>query len=122
MASRFGGAFWCHALCPVLLRTCEYHLILILAYTSVEVQINGTPEREKSGMCVVIPTDASVSPLQQKSRRGKVFGRVNCKNIKQDCPNLDCDDPILLPGHCCRTCHKGKHLLTHSQRWLVSKN
>ncbi|CAG06381.1 unnamed protein product, partial [Tetraodon nigroviridis] len=42
----------------------------------------------------------------QKSRRGKVFGKVNCKNIKQDCPNLDCDDPVLLPGHCCKTCPK----------------
>ncbi|XP_041851817.1 chordin [Melanotaenia boesemani] len=40
----------------------------------------------------------------QKGRRGKVFGKVNCKNIKQDCPNPDCDDPILLPGHCCKTC------------------
>uniref|UniRef100_A0A3B4VLM9 Chordin n=1 Tax=Seriola dumerili TaxID=41447 RepID=A0A3B4VLM9_SERDU len=34
----------------------------------------------------------------QKSRRGKVFGKVNCKNIKQDCPDPNCDDPILLPG------------------------
>lgn len=42
----------------------------------------------------------------QKSRRGKVFGKVNCKNIKQDCPDPDCDDPILLPGHCCKTCPK----------------
>ncbi|TKS81442.1 Chordin Protein chordino [Collichthys lucidus] len=43
----------------------------------------------------------------QKGRRGKVFGKVNCKNIKQDCPDLDCDDPVLLPGHCCKTCPKG---------------
>ncbi|XP_013878343.1 chordin, partial [Austrofundulus limnaeus] len=43
----------------------------------------------------------------QKSRRGKVLGKVNCKNIKQDCPELDCDDPVLLPGHCCKTCPKG---------------
>ncbi|XP_008283008.1 chordin isoform X2 [Stegastes partitus] len=43
----------------------------------------------------------------QKSRRGKVFGKVNCKNIKQDCPDPDCADPILLPGHCCKTCPKG---------------
>ncbi|XP_003968786.2 chordin [Takifugu rubripes] len=40
----------------------------------------------------------------QKSRRGKVFGKVNCKNIKQDCPDLGCEDPVLLPGHCCKTC------------------
>ncbi|CAL8234909.1 unnamed protein product, partial [Arctogadus glacialis] len=42
----------------------------------------------------------------QKGRRGKVFGKVNCKNIKQDCPEPDCDHPILLPGHCCKTCPK----------------
>ncbi|KAK1899935.1 Chordin [Dissostichus eleginoides] len=43
----------------------------------------------------------------QKSRRGKVFGKVNCKNIKQDCPELDCSDPVLRPGHCCKTCPTG---------------
>ncbi|MEQ2306173.1 hypothetical protein AMECASPLE_005435 [Ameca splendens] len=42
----------------------------------------------------------------QKSRRGKVSGKVNCRNVKQDCPNLECDDSVLLPGHCCRTCPK----------------
>lgn len=81
----------------------------------------GSTDQWDSREGVVNQTDASVSPLQQKSRRGKVFGRVNCKNIKQDCPSLDCDDPILLPGHCCKTCHKGKSLLTHSHHWLVSK-
>lgn len=36
-----------------------------------------------------------------------MFGKVNCKNIKQDCPDPDCDDPVLRPGHCCKTCPKG---------------
>ncbi|XP_056297650.1 chordin isoform X1 [Pseudoliparis swirei] len=44
---------------------------------------------------------------EPKSRRGKVLGKVNCKNVKQDCPVLDCEEPVLLPGHCCRTCPKG---------------
>nr|XP_055053605.1 chordin isoform X1 [Misgurnus anguillicaudatus] len=44
---------------------------------------------------------------QQRSRRGKVFGKVSCRNMKQDCPEPTCDDPILLPGHCCKTCPKG---------------
>uniref|UniRef100_A0A3Q1BBW4 Chordin n=1 Tax=Amphiprion ocellaris TaxID=80972 RepID=A0A3Q1BBW4_AMPOC len=56
----------------------------------------------------------------QKSRRGKVFGKVNCKNIKQDCPDPDCDDPILLPGHCCKTCPKGNHALTQTHHLLLS--
>ncbi|CAN9511148.1 unnamed protein product [Ophioblennius macclurei] len=42
----------------------------------------------------------------QKGRRGKVLGKVNCRNIKQDCPNPDCEDPVLLPGNCCKTCPK----------------
>uniref|UniRef100_A0A3P9IP14 Chordin n=1 Tax=Oryzias latipes TaxID=8090 RepID=A0A3P9IP14_ORYLA len=42
----------------------------------------------------------------QKHRRGKKSGKVNCKNIKQDCPDLDCDDPVLLPGNCCKSCPK----------------
>uniref|UniRef100_A0AAQ6A4W7 Chordin n=1 Tax=Amphiprion ocellaris TaxID=80972 RepID=A0AAQ6A4W7_AMPOC len=51
----------------------------------------------------------------QKSRRGKVFGKVNCKNIKQDCPDPDCDDPILLPGHCCKTCPKDISMTTRKK-------
>uniref|UniRef100_A0A671S6B1 Chordin n=1 Tax=Sinocyclocheilus anshuiensis TaxID=1608454 RepID=A0A671S6B1_9TELE len=43
----------------------------------------------------------------QRSRRGKVFGKVSCRNMKQDCPDPTCDDPVLLPGHCCKTCPKG---------------
>nr|XP_015807610.2 chordin isoform X1 [Nothobranchius furzeri] len=46
---------------------------------------------------------------QQKTRRGKVLGKVNCRNIKQDCLVLDCTNPILLPGHCCKTCPKDDH-------------
>uniref|UniRef100_A0A672SWU0 VWFC domain-containing protein n=1 Tax=Sinocyclocheilus grahami TaxID=75366 RepID=A0A672SWU0_SINGR len=42
----------------------------------------------------------------QRSRRGKVFGKVSCRNMKQDCPDPTCDDPVLLPGHCCKTCPK----------------
>uniref|UniRef100_W5MQW8 Chordin n=1 Tax=Lepisosteus oculatus TaxID=7918 RepID=W5MQW8_LEPOC len=43
----------------------------------------------------------------QRNRR-KVFGKVTCKNIKQDCPEPNCDEPVLLPGNCCRTCPKVK--------------
>ncbi|XP_034722598.1 chordin [Etheostoma cragini] len=56
----------------------------------------------------------------QKSRRGKVLGKVNCKNIKQDCPDLDCEDPILLPGHCCKTCRKGEDDKKHTGSVLDS--
>ncbi|XP_041419135.1 chordin-like [Xenopus laevis] len=42
----------------------------------------------------------------QRSRRGKPSGKVSCKNIKHDCPSPSCTNPILLPGHCCKTCPK----------------
>ncbi|XP_053160350.1 chordin isoform X2 [Hemicordylus capensis] len=42
----------------------------------------------------------------QRNRRGKPTGKVSCKNIKHDCPTPMCNDAVLLPGHCCRTCLK----------------
>uniref|UniRef100_A0A7N6AIZ6 Chordin n=1 Tax=Anabas testudineus TaxID=64144 RepID=A0A7N6AIZ6_ANATE len=56
-----------------------------------------------------------------RCRRGKVLGKVNCKNIKQDCPDPDCDDPILLPGHCCKTCPKGNYARV-TDSWLPSSS
>lgn len=133
MAPRSGGALRCHALCPVLLRTCKFRLTLYtchfdsvsvqqveLALTPDEFAINLCPRKaEFSTVCFQLRFGERMTSRflcfflwQQKSRRGKVFGKVNCKNIKQDCPELDCDDPVLLPGHCCKTCPKGKYLLT----------
>ncbi|NXJ72067.1 CHRD protein, partial [Rostratula benghalensis] len=42
----------------------------------------------------------------QRNRRGKPVGKVNCKNMKQDCPVPACPRATLLPGHCCHTCPK----------------
>ncbi|XP_065604134.1 chordin isoform X1 [Cyrtonyx montezumae] len=42
----------------------------------------------------------------QRNRRGKPVGKVNCKNMKQDCPVPTCPRATLLPGHCCHTCPK----------------
>lgn len=47
-------------------------------------------------------------PPQQRNRRGKPMGKVNCKNMKQDCPVPTCPRATLLPGHCCHTCPKGE--------------
>lgn len=38
----------------------------------------------------------------QKKRR--IVARVQCKNIKNECPKPTCDEPVLLPGRCCKTC------------------
>ncbi|XP_025926775.1 chordin [Apteryx rowi] len=43
---------------------------------------------------------------EQRNRRGKPLGKVNCKNMKQDCPVPACPRATLLPGHCCQTCPK----------------
>uniref|UniRef100_A0A673NM08 Chordin n=1 Tax=Sinocyclocheilus rhinocerous TaxID=307959 RepID=A0A673NM08_9TELE len=69
------------------------------------------PEREPmiskglSAPDAIKPFGFQLEPLL--SRRGKVFGKVSCRNMKQDCPDPTCDDPVLLPGHCCKTCPKG---------------
>ncbi|NWX94574.1 CHRD protein, partial [Nothoprocta pentlandii] len=42
----------------------------------------------------------------QRNRRGKALGKVNCKNMKQECPVPACPRATLLPGHCCHTCPK----------------
>uniref|UniRef100_A0A8C8JIJ7 Chordin n=1 Tax=Oncorhynchus tshawytscha TaxID=74940 RepID=A0A8C8JIJ7_ONCTS len=44
----------------------------------------------------------------QRGRKSKVLGKVSCKNVKRDCPEPSCDDPVLLPGQCCKTCSKGE--------------
>uniref|UniRef100_A0A8C7TYG0 Chordin n=1 Tax=Oncorhynchus mykiss TaxID=8022 RepID=A0A8C7TYG0_ONCMY len=44
----------------------------------------------------------------QRGRKSKVLGKVSCKNVKRDCPEPSCDDPVLLPGQCCKTCPKGE--------------
>jgi len=38
----------------------------------------------------------------QKKRR--IIARVQCRNIKNECPKLTCDEPVLLPGRCCKSC------------------
>ena len=40
-------------------------------------------------------------PIHKKRR---IVGRVQCKNIKTQCPKVTCPDPILLPGRCCKVC------------------
>lgn len=49
-----------------------------------------------------------MAPPQQRNHRGKPVGKVNCKNMKQDCPVPACPRATLLPGHCCHTCPKGE--------------
>ncbi|XP_014241548.1 dorsal-ventral patterning protein Sog [Cimex lectularius] len=41
------------------------------------------------------------TPFQKKKR---VVGRVQCRNIKHECPQLSCDEPVMMPGKCCKVC------------------
>lgn len=43
----------------------------------------------------------------QKKRR--IVARVQCRNIKNECPKPTCEEPILLPGRCCKTCPGDSH-------------
>ncbi|XP_054286307.1 dorsal-ventral patterning protein Sog-like [Macrosteles quadrilineatus] len=37
-------------------------------------------------------------------RKRRVVGKVHCRNIKHECPKPSCDEPVLLPGRCCKVC------------------
>lgn len=38
------------------------------------------------------------------NRKSRLVARVKCKNIKHDCPKPACEEAVLLPGRCCKTC------------------
>ncbi|XP_028129016.2 dorsal-ventral patterning protein Sog [Diabrotica virgifera virgifera] len=40
-------------------------------------------------------------PFQRKRR---IVARVQCRNIKNECPEPTCEDPVLLPERCCKIC------------------
>ncbi|XP_024942281.1 dorsal-ventral patterning protein Sog isoform X2 [Cephus cinctus] len=40
-------------------------------------------------------------PIQKKRR---IVARVQCRNIKNECPKPNCEEPVLLPGRCCKSC------------------
>ena len=40
----------------------------------------------------------------QIHKKRRIVGRVRCKNIKTECPKVNCADPVLLPGRCCKIC------------------
>lgn len=42
--------------------------------------------------------------LIQIEKKHGVVARVKCRNFKDYCPEPACDEPVLLPGHCCKSC------------------
>ncbi|XP_048522352.1 dorsal-ventral patterning protein Sog-like [Dendroctonus ponderosae] len=37
-------------------------------------------------------------------KKRRIVARVQCSSIKDQCPVPSCDEPIVLPGRCCKTC------------------
>lgn len=46
-------------------------------------------------------TDLYFLQIQKKRRQ---VAKVQCRDIKNECPEPTCDEPELLPGRCCKTC------------------
>uniref|UniRef100_A0A1Q3FN78 Putative conserved secreted protein n=1 Tax=Culex tarsalis TaxID=7177 RepID=A0A1Q3FN78_CULTA len=42
-------------------------------------------------------------------KKRRIVARVQCRNIKNECPKPTCDEPILLPGRCCKSCPGDAH-------------
>nr|CAD7201390.1 unnamed protein product [Timema douglasi] len=40
-------------------------------------------------------------PIQKKRR---IIAKVHCRNIKSECPSPSCEEPVLYPGRCCKSC------------------
>uniref|UniRef100_A0A8D2L5L3 Chordin n=1 Tax=Varanus komodoensis TaxID=61221 RepID=A0A8D2L5L3_VARKO len=58
----------------------------------------------------------------QRNRRGKPMGKVSCKNIKHTCPPTPCQEAVLLPGQCCKTCPKATSNTLEKSRNLLFDN
>lgn len=42
--------------------------------------------------------------FEQVTKRRRIVARVQCRNIKNECPKPACDEPIQKPGKCCKVC------------------
>lgn len=40
----------------------------------------------------------------QFQRKRRIIAKVQCRSIKNKCPEPTCEEPVLLPGKCCKTC------------------
>nr|CAD7428066.1 unnamed protein product [Timema monikensis] len=45
-------------------------------------------------------------PIQKKRR---IVAKVHCRNIKSECPSPSCEEPVLSPGRCCKSCPGDVH-------------
>lgn len=45
-----------------------------------------------------------LSIILQATKKRRIVARVQCRNIKDECPKVTCDEPVQLPGRCCKLC------------------
>ncbi|CAH1396167.1 unnamed protein product [Nezara viridula] len=50
------------------------------------------------------PLAADAVQTLQIHKKKRIVGKVFCRNIKHECPEPKCDEPVLSPGRCCKTC------------------
>ncbi|CAG7786079.1 unnamed protein product [Allacma fusca] len=45
-----------------------------------------------------------IGDLVLVQRKRRIVGRIKCRNVKNDCPPVDCSDAVSVPGKCCKIC------------------
>lgn len=53
--------------------------------------------------------------VQRKNNDGnnnRVVAKVHCRNFKNDCPKPTCNNPVLLPERCCKSCPGGSYSIS----------
>ncbi|CAL4064469.1 unnamed protein product, partial [Meganyctiphanes norvegica] len=37
-------------------------------------------------------------------KKNRIIAKVQCRNVKTECPKATCSNPVILEGQCCKTC------------------
>lgn len=37
-------------------------------------------------------------------KKNRIVAKVQCRNVKTECPKVTCNNPVILEGQCCKTC------------------
>ncbi|KAJ8879238.1 hypothetical protein PR048_019844 [Dryococelus australis] len=60
--------------------------------------------------------------LLQVQKKRRIVARTQCRNIKNECPQPSCDEPVLYPGRCCKTCPDDLDMFDTSWRMLAQSS
>ncbi|XP_074654758.1 chordin-like [Tubulanus polymorphus] len=73
------------------------------------------PTLEPYGFMRCIKCRCAPIKKNSKSERYARKGKVSCRYIKQECPEADCENPVTLPGACCKTCPEKDEAISNGQ-------